>query len=323
MIRFATVNDIEAIMTFIDTNWRKGHIMSRDRKLFEFQHLWTDEEVSFVLGEENSELKGILGFIPYDKENRDITLAIWKTIKSQDTMLGVSMLRFLRENGRVHSIAVPGINAKTMSIYNFLGYHTGEMRHWYRLNPCIKPAIAQINDSEIPKALTEKTPLIKNLQDFSASKADWEACLHRDKQLYKSLDFVRRRYYEHPYYEYIKYGLVLDSEELILVFRIQSCNGSNALRLVDCIGDKKIFQFTTSLIDLLIQDLNCEYVDCYETGMSAEYFNLAGWKDVMETNNIIPEYFSPFEQKNVHIYYMAEIEGTCIFKGDGDMDRPN
>ena len=44
---------------------------------------------------------------------------------------------------------------------------------------------------------------------------------------------------------------------------------------------------------------------------------------VMEDGNIIPEYFSPFEQKNVDIYYMSEMDKPILFKGDGDMDRPN
>ena len=47
MIRFAKADDIPDIMCFIEKYWRKNHIMSRDRRLFEFQHKW-GEEVSLV-----------------------------------------------------------------------------------------------------------------------------------------------------------------------------------------------------------------------------------------------------------------------------------
>ena len=80
MIRFAEEKDIPAIMRFIDESWRRNHIMSRDRTLFEFQHKW-GSEISFVLSETEGKITGILGYIPYDRKNRDITLAIWKTNK--------------------------------------------------------------------------------------------------------------------------------------------------------------------------------------------------------------------------------------------------
>ena len=43
MIRFAEEKDIPEIMKFIDEYWRKNHIMSRNRSLFEFQHKWENE----------------------------------------------------------------------------------------------------------------------------------------------------------------------------------------------------------------------------------------------------------------------------------------
>lgn len=338
MIRFATADDINSIMSFIDIYWRKSHIMSRDRKLFEFQHLWEDvdpakQEISFVLSENEGEINGLLGYIPYDKNNRDITLAIWKTVKTKDTMQGVKILSYLKENGKVHSINAPGINAKTIPIYNFLGYYTGEMKHWYRLNRDINQTIALIADDMVANDYTiphEKYAKIEYLKTFNDAVAfGINDCLHRKHQLYKSPGFVMRRYYDHPTYKYMIYGLsdnIVDTEsakKLVMVFRIQPCNGSKVLRLIDCIGDHELIKNSTSFVDNLMQVNNCEYIDCYVTGLPDEYFFLSGWRNVSETNNIIPEYFSPYEQKNIRIYYMSEFEDTILFKGDGDMDRPN
>ena len=39
---------------------------------------------------------------------------------------------------------------------------------------------------------------------------------------------------------------------------------------------------------------------------------------------IIPNYYEPFEQKNIDINFSTNIhEGFRMFKGDGDQDRPN
>ena len=108
-----------------------------------------------------------------------------------------------------------------------------------------------------------------------------------------------------------------------MVLRVQPWGCSKALRLIDCIGDHQLIQFLTPMLDKLLDDLDCEYIDCYETGIDANIFRNGGWRSVSETGNIIPEYFSPFEQKNVDIYYMSEMDKPILFKGDGDMDRPN
>ena len=38
---------------------------------------------------------------------------------------------------------------------------------------------------------------------------------------------------------------------------------------------------------------------------------------------IVPDYFSPFEQKNIDIHFFTtDNQPTCFFKGDGDQDNP-
>ena len=37
----------------------------------------------------------------------------------------------------------------------------------------------------------------------------------------------------------------------------------------------------------------------------------------------VPDYFSPFEQKNIDIHFFTtHNQPTCLFKGDGDQDNP-
>jgi len=324
MIRFAKREDIPKIMEFIDEHWRKNHIMGRDRKLFDFQHCWEDE-VSFVLSETDGDLTGILGYIPYDKSNRDVTLAIWKSLKTTETMQGIKLLTYLRDKGDINRLSAVGVNPKTISIYKFLGFTTGKMKQWYRLRPLQDYRIAKVVDSTIPDYLKNGKMTERILDGFEqvANEFGIEDCLIRGEQLYKSMEFVERRYFNHPTFQYIKYGLERDRKKLFVVLRVQSCNGSSLLRIIDCVGDHELFRYFTPTIDRLMEDYQCEYADCYEAGVDNDIFLDAGWKLVADTENIMPDYFAPFEQRNIDIYYTSEMDGTIFFKGDGDMDRPN
>ena len=324
MIRFAKDSDIPAIMAFINEYWRRDHIMSRDRELFEFQHKWGDE-VSFVLSENDNTITGVLGYIPYGRNDRDVTLAIWKTNKTGETMQGINILSFLQEHGSVHTVSAPGINPKTISIYKFLGLGTGKMKQWYRLRGETEYKIARVTDDTIPQCAVPDNIAIDEMDSFLKARTDFgiEGCLLRERQLIKSLDFVERRYFNHPTFSYLKYGLRRGEKKLFVVLRVQQCNGSALLRVVDCIGDHELFRYFTSKLDKLLEEYGCEYADCYEAGVEDGIFVEGGWKLVVESGNIMPDYFMPFEQRNIDIYYMSQIKDVILFKGDGDMDRPN
>lgn len=323
MIRFAKAEDIPNIMNFIDKYWCKNHIMSYNRDLFEFQHKW-EEEISFVISEIDGNINGLLGYIPYDNKNRDITLAIWKTRKTKETMQGINILIFLRNNGDVKSIAAPGINPETIPIYKFLGLKTGKMKHWFRLRNVPKYKIAKVVNIDIPEYRNKNDIILYKIDHFhQVREFKIDQCLIREKQLYKSKSFIERRYFNHPFFEYIKYGLTYENKKLFVVLRLQEYNGAKVLRLIDSIGDQELLKYFTYELDNLMQKYECEYIDCYETGIKDEIFEDGGWKLVSNSENIIPDYFSPFEQRNIDIYYMSEIENVILFKGDGDMDRPN
>ena len=324
MIRFAKTEDIPAIMCFIHEYWRKNHIMSRDKKLFEFQHKWGDE-VSFVISETDGNITGILGYIPYGESNRDITLAIWKTIKTEDVMQGIKIFLFLCKNGDVHTVSAPGINPNLIYTYKYLGFYTGKMVQWYRLRKMSQYSIAVVKNADIPTVASCNNATIYQIHSFQQAKEEFdiEQCLIRKRQLYKSLDYLKRRYFDHPTYKYIKYGIEYEDKKLLLVLRIQTCNNSAILRVIDCIGDHVIFPYFTTELDRLLAEKECEYADCYETGLDEMIFQQSGWRRVDDSGNIMPEYYSPFEQRNIDIYYMSQVDNVILFKGDGDMDRPN
>jgi len=90
-IRLADSSDIELIMDFIDKYWKKGHIMSQDRDLFQYEYQDGDQ-INFILAiDKNTRLlEGIFGFIKCsdtkDVKKKDIWGSMWKVRESGENM---------------------------------------------------------------------------------------------------------------------------------------------------------------------------------------------------------------------------------------------
>ncbi len=326
MIRFANREDIPDIMRFIDKHWKKGHILARNKEEFVYEY-GNGSSVNMVISEdENGKINGIEGFIPYGKKNRDIMLALWKVIKTDNPMLGIEILQFIDRHADARSISCPGINAKVIGIYQYMGYTTGQMTQWYRLNAMEDYRIAKVKNPEIPVPWDMKQ---YDMQQFSSFKElqnvfDFSGYYRQNPRPLKEAWYIEKRYFRHPIYRYMVYGIMNGRKaETILVFRIQPHEKRQALRCVDIIGNDTLFYQVTDGIDRLVKSLDAEYVDFYETGLSEERMESAGWKKVKDSGNVIPNYFSPFVQENIDINYMAQEKEVVLFKADGDQDRPN
>ena len=141
---------------------------------------------------------------------------------------------------------------------------------------------------------------------------------------FKSFSYLERRYYKHPSYQYSVVGIEKDDKvRTAVVFRLQECNNSKAVRIVDVIGDIYGFRYFTDFFDRYSRKTNAEYVDIYETGIPEEDMLDFGWKKVKGSGNIIPNYFAPYLEENIDIFYSTSDSRVVLFRGDGDQDRPN
>ena len=86
----------------------------------------------------------------------------------------------------------------------------------------------------------------------------------------------------------------------MIITRTQNCNNSSAVRIVDYIGEQKLFASCGSFFDTLLNEN--EYIDFYFDGFDEQFVKQAGFCEVRDDINIIPDYFNPFEQVNVDIY---------------------
>lgn len=328
-IRLANIKDIDMIMRFIGENWKKGHIMSVDKKLFEHEFL-INGKVNFILAidRKKKSLEGIFGFIPcsLDKEKLDICGSFWK-IKEDDNipMLGLEMAKRvnLLTSCRMHIGNGANPNTTIPLRRMFFDDITGKMKHYYILNK-------DVEHFEIAKIAEKKSKNYeKSKEKISIKKADIKDVKNFDFEAissypYKDAWYVKRRYFSYPYYKYDVYLILKEEKKALIVLRVQEYNNKKILRIIDYIGKRELFSLLGDFFANEMIKNNYEYTDFYEYGFEDEYIEKAGFILLEEGDkNIIPNYFEPFVQENIDIFVHHKYPNTLLFKGDGDQDRPN
>lgn len=329
-IRMASYNEIEEVMQYIDLNWKKQHILSANREFFEYEHV-IDKKVNFLIAKnrKSGEIEGILGFLPASRDNGklDIWGVVWKVSENAMPMLGIELKKRLVMCTGARAEMGVGCNPKTSIplLKRLLKYHVGKMKQYYILSPKEEYKIAKVNNwpsNSIRKAKTSKIEIkLCECIDELAGISLWDEISNAIP--YKDAWYVDRRYFNHPIYSYQVYSL-LEQEivKAIIVLRVDQHCGALALRVVDYIGEHRLFG---ELSDFFREKLpEVEYIDFYSYGFEEEYIIEAGMVERKEDDtNIIPNYFSPFEQRNIDIWVASSKEGVVLFKADGDQDRPN
>lgn len=333
-ISLGSLNDVADIMLFINSEWKQGHILARDKDFFRYEHQSKDQ-INFVISkDENMKINGVLGFIPSALEEvSDVCTVIWKVSKnSQNPILGIQLLQFLQKEKSVRIVLSVGINKKTMGIYKYLGMYTDSLNQFVMINKNIQEfkiakvnELADFNSISVSLDLNYDIKLVNQGSDLS----DFNFEEYKQNIPFKNRKYFCKRYFEHPIYQYDVYGAYLgDNCVGLIVTRVQSHDESKVLRIVDFIGEEKcLLSFGKFISELIIKE-GYEYADFYCFGLNQELLNNAGFDliDPFEKDLIIPNYFAPYLQKNIPIYFFADtnnIESLKFFKADGDQDRPN
>ena len=111
----------------------------------------------------------------------------------------------------------------------------------------------------------------------------------------------------------------------IWTLRIIKMNKSRAIRIVDILGNIEYLPCLSAELQKMLVDIGAEYMDILNYGINEEvFFNLGFLKLNPIGDVIIPNYFEPFERKNIRIEFAYKADfNYVIFKGDSDQDRPN
>lgn len=328
-IRLANYNEIDDIMKFIDTYWKKGHILGINRSFFEYEMV-VNNQVNFLIAKDklSNKIAGILGFLPcsLSKDKLDIWGVVWKIVDGAMPMLGMEMKKRLSNiiNFRTDLGVGANVNTSVPLLSRIFHYYTAKMKHYYRISKNKEFKIAKITKKIIPNYIIDmdfKIIMLKNINELIGF-FDFSSII--DSIPYKDSWYYEKRFFLHPIYKYKIWGLQKNDSKAIMVTKIQICNNSSAVRIVDFIGEQSLFSYIGSFLDYLLIDN--EYIDFYFDGFDSSFVEKAGMVELKDDEeNIIPDYFYPFEQRNVDIYVVSSNnkQNCLFFKADGDQDRPN
>ncbi|MFJ7699425.1 hypothetical protein [Lysinibacillus fusiformis] len=328
-IRYANIADIDSIMKFIKKNWAYKHILANSKGFFIYEFMNFNKGLNFVIAEKNKDIQAILGFIEYGNENQNIMTVMWKSISKENPFLGVELLKYLTEDNVYKSVSSVGINKKTEGIYKFLGYTTGSLQHFYRLANRESYNIAKIGEKIIIPYTVEKgfeLILLNNFEELLGN-FNYESYNKSNSNPFKEAWYIEKRYYKHPIYQYKVFGIKnvkCDAVYSLIIGREITQNNSKILRIVDFLGNEEDLNNISFEIEKLIEEEGYEYIDFYQYGIDEKVLHNAGFIKKTGDINIIPNYFEPYELKNVDIHFFTtNSENIRLFKADCDQDRPN
>ena len=329
-IRFALKEDAPLLSRFIAEHWSLSHIFAKHEDILLTCHDVGLEHLTYAMAQNDAgNIVGLCGYIPSNQNVKPhIWIALWKVLKTDVPALGLRLLDFVRRQSNCSFMACCGINTTVMKLYQRLGYITGTLEHYYKLGTCTDYRIAVIGEKPTVSTTTvEDVAKFVRFRSYSDLSKRFDSQKYTGRKPYKDTWYLNWRYFNHFKYEYLIYGIDKGGNEIdsLLVGREISCNSATVFRVVDFIGLDNDLRRTSSAFEWLIKDGKYEYIDFYQYGISEEVMNAAGFTRRGENDpNIIPNYFEPFEQKNVDIHFFYEkCEDFHIYKADGDQDRPN
>lgn len=330
IIRRARMEDIPLIMDFLDRHWEKGCLMSRDRAFFEYEHV-IGGEVNFIVAghRDTGSIDAVQGFIPCSRnEGFDYFGVFWIAKRASGTpLLGMEIAENAHRfhQGR-YSFGV-GLRADTAVRVVSGNYQdmVGKLHQYYRLNPDARHKIAVIHKNRTAEPADCDRKLIP-LPNMDAVRRAFDMDLLKGALPYKDAWYMEHRYFRHPYFTFNFWGIEEHPGEIgaVIVGRVAEQNGSKALRVVDLFGPSEALMGIGAELDIIMRHNAIEYTDFYCYGIADEIMRAAGFvlRDE-EDPNVIPDFFEPFEQKNVDIFFGSYVhEGFRLFKGDADQGRP-
>ena len=337
-IRRCRAEDVNDVLAFIDAYWKPGHIFTRHRGLFDWQHALHDHpgEYSIAIARRTADrtLLGILGYIPtrqFDSSIAENTvwLALWKVRDDAGSAgLGLRLLTFVTNSEPHTTLGVVGFNAAVAPIYRALGFTVGELRHYVLPNP-------DVDRFEIATAPRARAAEPRERRSQREANGRGQCCCgdrepatgsRNAKTPEKTAAVFIARYLQHPIYRYRCDVIHRGGRAIgLLATRIATHNSRTALRIIDYLGPDDAVPGLGRLVLEQVRTAGAEYADVYNWGIDPDLFARAGFSQVdPDGRDVVPDYFEPFEARNVRLRFAIKSDRPVVlFKGDGDQDRPS
>jgi hypothetical protein len=226
--RYARLNEYPQISMFLHEYWAQNHAYCRMPDLFEWSFhrgdQWTPDNYSFTVAEDNGELAGILGGIPFKFNQFGRTsngMWIVNYVIRPDHRKGSAALQLLSQfrKPEYNPVIAFGINPATSAIYRVLrGQVLDEIPRHLMVLPGAEERMAKLLQAanagwtgdraremadafvmrDVPESDCESIPLIPKSWD----SVEWPAIAARTIGAARDSAYLSWRYRKHPIFEY-------------------------------------------------------------------------------------------------------------------------
>lgn len=319
--------DLADFKSFCLEAWGAPHALIHDERSFEYYYRAADGGLNFAVArDESGAFLSVCGYILSNSgPEPDVWISFLVSKKGAPFGLAYRLFDFIIETTRCRSIACNNIREKTRGLYEFRGWTVDMLSHYYRLNPKLDEyKLCKITSKDIPRV---------NKSDFKPKRITDERGLEPFEKTvffqnlpYKDGLYLKRRYFDNPWFAYEAAGFFDGHEPVALVFYRQiDAEGAAVLRVVDFIGDARALAAAGEYLDGQMRERNAEFCDWYAYGLSEEAMRAAGFAlRARGDENIVPNYLEPPLCENTDFFFFtSDSKGYRVFKADGDQDRPN
>ncbi|WP_440938414.1 hypothetical protein [Candidatus Pelagibacter sp.] len=326
-IEFLNRKDIKSFFLFINDNWKKNYIFIKNKIFFDWQFYNSKRNTyNFVIAKQNEKIVGCLGFIlnnNYSKtfKKKDyIWLVNWHVIDKYKH-LSLKLIEFLLKKNKYHFIGTIGCTKKTQKILKALRFDIGTLIH-----------VACQNDSQKKFCLSKfkrnksKIKAKKKMKIKKINKSEIKNFFRILKPInLKNEEYFLKRYFTHPSYKYIAYGLYENNIRLGF-FICRECRFKNAksLKMIDYHGNRLDLSNFFSNFKNILSINNYEFIDFYFYSKE-NFYNYKNY--ILKKKEVVPNYFEPFIKKNIKIRFAFQtfdkFFNPFFVRGDCDQDRPN
>lgn len=328
--RLARVDEIDKIMEFNRKYWKKeNHILAVNRSFFEYEFKKGNRLGYFLAVEkETGNIAAAEGIYFYSADHvpgeSDMSGGMFlANPECKIPFIGVELMKRKFEQLKPRAYVGPGVNMSTggVLIRRVLHQDVRRMKHFYILSDREEYRVAKIQKKTVRCVMGITQSSLAKMNTVEELYKSFDDCAFKKRKPYKDKWYVTHRYFEHPVYEY---QVFLSGSETAIVGREIDVNGTKIFRIVDILGEVNKVALLGREFKRLIEENNYEYIDLYELGMEDENLLSAGFIERAENDiNIIPNYFEPYECRNVEVYVQRLDTEVPCFKADGDQDRPN
>ena len=300
------------IQRYIYKYWKKKHILSKNNKLFYWQHCSQKNKVDFLINQKNKKIYSILGVINQSRDSNysEISLAIWHTLVPGK---GLSMMLNLIKLKKIRLIKLTTIGLSAVSLYRKLGFSVNNFNQYYITNLSKNKQVISSNLKFVKICNSNYAiPKLLQIKDILKKKV-------------KNKKYLEWRFVTHPIYTY--YFLESVNQKLILICRVIKIKNETFLKIVDFIGSfEGQREFVRSLRNFL-KIHNMHHIEFLHYGYEDKFIKLTCFK---RANNyqILPIFTQPFvglkKQKIICGYLSRNKKWKVkLVTADGDSDRPS